>query len=74
METCNHVAMAPDVICKCWVKQLCLIVKGDTIVEQMKSVKLNFVREILPTYQKSFQVQYLIVNSFFPVNLRNTVA
>lgn len=49
METCNHVAMAPDVIYKCWVKQLYLIVKLDTTIEQMKSVKLNFVREILLT-------------------------
>jgi len=48
METCNHVAMAPDVIYKCWVKQLRLIVKLDTTIERMKSVKLNFVREILP--------------------------
>lgn len=49
METCNHVAMASDVIYKCWVKQLHLIVKLDTVLEQMKSVRLNFVREILPT-------------------------
>jgi len=49
METCNHVAMAPAVIYKCWVEQLYLILKLDPTTEQMKSVRLNFVREILPT-------------------------